>query len=60
MNYNPADNAPKIKKETKNKIKVEFERTPLLERLRGKYLSTAFLGNVLWYVFRFLFLLGLT
>lgn len=60
MNYNPADNAPKIKKETKNKIKVEFERTPLIERLRGKYLSTAFLGNVLWYVFRFLFLLGVS
>lgn len=60
MNYNPADNAPKIKRETKNKIKVEFERTPLLERLRGKYLSASFFGNLLWYVFRFLFLLGVS
>ncbi len=60
MNYDPTANAPKIKKETKNKIKVEFERTPLLERLRGKYISSAFVGNVLWYIFRLLFLIGIS
>lgn len=60
MNYNPAEKSPKIKRETKNKIKIEMERTPLLERLRGKYMNGAFLGNLLWYVFRFLFLLGVS
>ena len=29
---------PKVKKETKNKIKVEFDRTPLIERLQAKLL----------------------
>lgn len=55
---NQAQNAPKIKRESKNKIRVEFDRTPLLERLRSKYLSLYFLKRVVWYVFRFLLLLG--
>ena len=50
----------KIKRESKNRIKVEFDRTPLLERLKGKYVSTYFLGNVLWYVFRFALLVGVS
>ncbi|MCQ2353686.1 MAG: carbohydrate ABC transporter permease [Clostridia bacterium] len=51
--------APKIKKETKNKIKVEFERTPLKERLKAKFINTAFIGNVVWYLFRFILLVGI-
>ena len=31
--------SPTIKKETKNKIRVEFERTPLLERLKAKFIN---------------------
>ena len=27
---------PKVKRESKNKIRVEFERTPLKERLKAK------------------------
>lgn len=60
MNYNPAENTPKIKRETKNKIKIEMERTPLLERLRSKYINGAFVGNLLWYAFRLLFLIGVS
>lgn len=52
------DNVTKIKKESKNKIRVEFDRTPLLERLKGKYVSTYFLGKVVWFIFRFILLLG--
>ncbi len=55
---NQVQNAPKIKRESKNKIRVEFDRTPLLERLKSKYLSLYFLKRVVWYVFRFLLLLG--
>ena len=55
---NQAPNAPKIKRESKNKIRVEFDRTPLLERLRSKFLSLYFLKRVVWYLFRFLLLLG--
>ncbi len=56
---NKVENAPKIKKETKNKIKVDFERTPLSERLKSKYISVTFLGNIVWFIFRLLLLLGL-
>lgn len=50
---------PKITKETKNKIRVEFERTPLKERLKAKFINAAFVGNVIWYLFRFILLVGI-
>ena len=55
-----AGTQPKITKETKNKIRVEFERTPLLERLKAKFVNTYFLTKVLVYIFKFLFLLGIS
>ncbi len=51
---------PTIKKETKNKIRVEFERTPLKERLKAKFGNMAFYTNVVWYLFRFIILLGVS
>ena len=45
---------PRIKRESKNKIRVEFERTSLRERLKEKYLSLYFLKRAVWYVFRLL------
>ena len=53
------DNQPKIKKESKNKIRVEFERTPLKERLKAKFLSMFFLKKVVWYLFRLVLLVGI-
>ncbi len=50
-------NAPKIK-ESKNKIRVEFDRTPLLERLKAKFLNMYTVKNIVWFLFRFLLLLG--
>ena len=50
---------PTIKRESKNKIRVEFERTSLKERLKAKYLSAYFAKNVLWYIFRLLLLIGI-
>ena len=58
MANNNVQNAPKIKKESKNKIKVEFDRTPLLERLKARYVNMYTVGNFVWYIFRFLLLLG--
>ncbi len=52
--------SPTIKKETKNKIRVEFERTPLLERLKAKFINLYTLKRVVWYLFRFLLLLGIS
>ncbi|MBP5269986.1 MAG: hypothetical protein ILO42_03400, partial [Clostridia bacterium] len=57
MNAQPT--APKVYKETKNKIKVEFERTPLKERLKAKFVNAAFVFDVIWYIFRLLLLIGI-
>ena len=52
---------PKVKKETKNKIRVEFEdRTPLKERLKKKLLSSYFWTNIVWYIFRFALMIGIS
>ncbi len=52
--------APKVKKETKNRIRVEFDRSPLWERIRSKFLSTFFLQKVVWYIFRLVLLIGIS
>ena len=56
---NAQDTKPMVKRESKNKIRVEFDRTPLKERLKAKFLSTYFLTNVVWYVFRLALLIGI-
>lgn len=54
------DAQPKVMKESKNKIRVEFERTPLKERLKAKFLSLFFLKKVVWYIFRLVLLVGIS
>ena len=51
---------PTVKKETKNKIRVEFDRTPLKDRLKAKFGNAAFYTNIIWYIFRFVILLGVS
>ena len=60
MNAQNTENAPKILKESKNKIKVDFERTSAWTRFRTKYLSWFFLGKVIWWIFRLILLLGIS
>ncbi len=50
----------KVLKETKNKIRVEFDRTPLLQRLKAKFISSFFLQKVIWYIFRLILLIGIS
>ena len=57
---NNVNTAPKVLKESKNKITVDFERTSKLERLRLKYLSVSYFGLLLWRMLRFLLLLGIS
>ena len=53
-------NQAKIKKETKKSIRVEFDdRTSRLERWKLKYVSFSFVGKAIFYIFRFLLLLGI-
>lgn len=47
-------------KESKNKIKVDFDRTPLKERLKAKYLNAYFYKKVLLAIFKFVLLLGIS
>lgn len=57
---NNAQTAPKVTKETKNKIKVDFERTPFWDRVKAKLVNLYTLKKVVWYLFRFLLLLGIS
>ena len=53
-------NTPKITKESKNKIRVEFERTPLKERLKAKFLNMYFFTQIAYKIFRLVLLIGIS
>lgn len=57
---NKVETTAKVKKESKNSIRVEFDRTPLLERIKAKYFTLYFVKKVALYLFRFLLLLGIS
>lgn len=54
------DTTPKVKRESKNKIRVEFDRAPLWERIKAKFFSTFFLKKVVYVIFRFVLLIGVS
>ena len=58
MNASNADSKPKVRKETKNKITVDFERTSFKERFKAKYLTLTFLKKVMWALIRYILLIG--
>ena len=58
MNNN--EGAPRILKESKNKIRVEFERTSRKERLKAKYLNKNFYKKILVVIFRLVLLVGIS
>ncbi len=60
MNSQQAPQAPRVMNDNKNKIRVEFERTPLKERLKAKFLNLNFLTNVVWVIFRLVLLIGIS
>ncbi len=52
--------SPKVLKESKNKITVDFERTSKKERLKLKYLNVNFFVTLIWKLFRFLLMMGIS
>lgn len=54
------ESTPKVMKETKNKIRIEFDRTSKWTRFKIKFLSFNFLQNVVWYLFRLVLLIGIS
>ena len=51
---------PTIKRESKRKIRVEFERAPLGERLKAKFLNSFFLKKVVFLIFKLVLLVGVS
>ena len=54
------NNAPKIKRETKNRIRVDFERTNWFTRFRLKFLTWNSFSTAITNIFKFLLLLGIS
>ncbi|MGN1445972.1 MAG: carbohydrate ABC transporter permease [Eubacteriales bacterium] len=54
------NSTPRITKETKRKIKADFERTPLKDRLKAKFVNLYFFQKVIWYIFRLVLLIGIS
>ena len=57
--YTATPEAPRITKQSKNKIRVDFERTPLWTRLKLKLGSSYFWTNIVWFLFRFVLMVGI-
>ncbi len=56
----PSDEGPKVLKESKKTIRVDFERTDKWTKFKIKYLSSNFLFTAIWSLFRFLLLVGIS
>jgi len=52
--------SPRVKRESKNRIRVDFDRAPLKERLKARFLNLNFLLKILIYIFRLVFLIGIS
>ena len=59
MNASNTESKHRVRKETKNKIKVDFERTPFKERFKAKFLTLTFLKKVMWAIVRYILLIGI-
>ncbi len=51
---------PVIKHESKNRIRVEFDRTPLKDRLKAKLFNFYFLTKVVYWIFRMVLMIGIS
>ena len=58
MNASNTDTKPKVRKESKNKIKVDFERTSFKERFKAKFLTFNFVKKFMWKLIRYILLIG--
>ncbi|MBR2926356.1 MAG: carbohydrate ABC transporter permease [Clostridia bacterium] len=60
MDSQNIEKKPVVKRESKNKIKVDFDRSPLKDRLKAKFLSTYFLTKVIFTIFRLVLMVGIS
>ena len=50
----------KAKREFKNKIRVDFERAPLLQRLKAKFWNMYFVKRMMFLVFKLVLLISVS
>ena len=55
-----ADKQPVVKRESKNRIRVEFDRTPLKDRLKAKFLNSYFVTRLIIWIFRLVLMVGIS
>ena len=55
-----ADASVKTKRKAKDTVKVDFDRTPFWQRMKAKYLSMYFLKKLIWALFRYVLLIGIS
>ena len=55
-----ADASVKTKRKAKDTVKVDFDRTPFWQRMKAKYLSMYFLKKLIWALFRYVLLVGIS
>ncbi len=60
MNAQQTTDKAVIRKETKNKIRADFDRTPLKERLKARWLSPYFLTQIIYKIFRLVLMIGIS
>jgi len=60
MNAQNIDKKPVIKRESKNKIRVDFDRSPLKDRLKAKFLNFHFFAKVVLWIFRMVLMIGIS
>lgn len=60
MNAQNTDNRPIVKRDTKRKIRVDFDRTPLRQRIKAKFFTFTFLSKVVIWIFRMVLMVGIS
>ena len=60
MNAQNVEKKTLVKRETKNKIRADFDRSPLKDRLKAKFLNLYFLGKIAYWIFRMVLMIGIS
>ena len=51
---------PAVKRESKNRIRVDFDRTPLKDRLKAKFFNSYFVTKLIIWIFRLVLMVGIS
>lgn len=60
MDAQKIDKKPTVKRESKNRIRVDFDRSPFWQRFKAKFLSFYFFSRVVLWIFRMVLMVGIS